>query len=95
MGYCCTGSMSAADWAEIKKMCKNMQNLIDQKFRDLDSGSLQAIKDRLTALENALAAVETEQATQNGRLDVLEENAALVEITTKSVIPSRRRLRTN
>ena len=59
MAYCCVGSISAADWAEIKKLCKQMQDMIDQKFRDLDAGQLQIIKDRITALENSLAAVET------------------------------------
>ena len=86
MAYCCVGSMSAADWAEIKKLCKQMQDMIDQKFRDLDAGQLQIIKDRLTALENSLAAVETEQATQNARLDVLEDTTANIEITTSEIL---------
>jgi len=86
MAYCCVGSMSAADWAEIKKLCKQMQDMIDQKFRDLDAGQLQIIKDRLTALENSLAAVETEQATQNARLDNLEETTANIEITTSEIL---------
>lgn len=86
MAYCCVGSMSAADWAEIKKLCKQMQDMIDQKFRDLDAGQLQIIKDRLTALENSLAAVETEQATQNARLDALEDTAANLEITTSEIL---------
>lgn len=86
MAYCCVGSMSAADWAEIKKLCKQMQDMIDQKFRDLDAGQLQIIKDRLTALENGLAAVETEQATQNARLDALEDTAANLEITTSEIL---------
>lgn len=86
MAYCCVGSMSAADWAEIKKLCKQMQDMIDQKFRDLDAGQLQIIKDRITALENSLAAVETEQATQNARLDVLEDTTANIEITTSEIL---------
>ena len=86
MAYCCVGSMSAADWAKIKKLCKEMQDMIDQKFRDLDAGQLQIIKDRLTALENSLAAVETEQATQNARLDVLEDTTANIEITTSEIL---------
>lgn len=86
MAYCCVGSISAADWAQIKKLCKEMQDMIDQKFRDLDAGQLQIIKDRLTALENSLAAVETEQATQNARLDALEDTAANLEITTSEIL---------
>lgn len=86
MAYCCVGSISAADWAEIKKLCKQMQDMIDQKFRDLDAGQLQIIKDRITALENSLAAVETEQATQNARLDVLEDTTANIEITTSEIL---------
>lgn len=86
MAYCCVGSISTADWAEIKKLCKQMQDMIDQKFRDLDAGQLQIIKDRLVALEHAVTAIETEQATQNNRLDVLENTAANLEITTSEIL---------
>lgn len=86
MAYCAVGSISSADWAEIKKLCKQMQGMIDERFRELDAGQLQILKDRLTALENSLAAVETEQATQNTRLDVLEDTTANIEITTSEIL---------
>lgn len=86
MGYCCIGNLSPADWAEIHKLCKKMQDMIDQKFHDLDAGQLQIIKDRLTALEHAVTAIETEQVTQNNRLDVLENTAANLEITTSEIL---------
>ena len=86
MAYCAVGSISAADWAAIKKLCKQMQDMIDERFRELDAGQLQILKDRLTALENSLAAVETEQATQNTRLDVLEDTTANIEITTSEIL---------
>lgn len=86
MAYCCIGNISPAEWAEIHKLCKKMQDIINQKFRDLDAGQLQIIKDRLTALENTVTAIETEQATQNNRLDILEDTAANLEVTTSEIL---------
>ena len=86
MGYCAVGSMSSIDWAQIKKLCKQMQDIIDQKIKDLDPGSIKVLKERVTALENAVAAIDTEQQTQNTRLDTLEETTANLEITTSEVL---------
>lgn len=86
MGYCAVGSMRPADWAQIKKLCKQMQDIIDQKIKDLDTGSIKVLKERVTALENAVAAIDTEQQTQNTRLDTLEETTANLEITTSEVL---------
>lgn len=86
MAYCAVGSMSPADWAQIKKLCKQMQDIIDQKIKDLDTGSIKVLKERVAALENAVAAIDTEQQTQNTRLDSLEETTANLEITTSEVL---------
>lgn len=86
MAYCCVGSMSAADWAEIKKLCKQMQDMIDERFKNLDTGAIKLIRERISALSNAVAAFETEQATQNARLDVIEGTCPNREITTSEVL---------
>ena len=86
MAYCALGSMSAADWHEIKKLCKQMQDMIDERFKNLDTGAMKLIRDRIVALNDAFAAFETEQATQNARLDIIEANCPNREITKSEVL---------
>lgn len=86
MAYCAIGSMSAADWAEIKKLCKQMQDMIDEKFAELDSGEIAAIKQQLITLSNGLSALEASQRTQDSRLDKIERDYAALEITTSELL---------
>jgi hypothetical protein len=86
MAWCALGSMSAADWNEIKKLCKQMQDMIDERFKNLDTGAIKLIRERISALSSAVAAFETEQATQNARLDIIEGIYPNREITTSEVL---------
>ena len=86
MGYLASSNVEYATIPELQALCKQMRVLIDETVSDLDTGSIQAIKDRLYALEQAIVAVDTEQLVQNSRLDTLEENAANTEITTSEII---------
>jgi len=86
MGYCAVGSMSLADWNRVKALCNELQESIDERFRQLDMGSLRTIEDEIRRLIQEINAIKIEQATQNARLDVLEENAANDEITTSEIL---------
>ena len=85
MGYCCQGSEDYVTWNELKKKCAEMQKLIDQKFKDLDDGEIKLIKTQIAAINSTIAGILQEQATQNTRLDSLEETAANIEITVSEI----------
>lgn len=97
MAYCAIGTMSTADWEEIKKLCSSMRNEMDSKLSaletkleaeiaSLDVNQIQVIKNRLLALESAVSAFDAGQAVQDSRLNDLEEKCANLEITTNEVI---------
>lgn len=85
MGYCCQGSEDYVTWNELKKKCVEMQKLIDQKFKDLDDGEIKLLKTQIAAINSTISGILQEQATQNVRLDKIEESAANLEITVSEV----------
>lgn len=97
MAYCALGSMSNADWTEIKKLCAAMRKEMDAKLtaletkleaeiENLDASQIQVIKNQLQALSIQVQALIDGQAIQDARLDSLEENCANLEITTSEVL---------
>jgi hypothetical protein len=97
MGYCAVGSMSSADWAEIKKLCRQMKKELNEKLETLerqleseiaalDTGKIQTIINQLNALNIQMQAVISGQAIQDQRLDNLEEKCANVEFTTSEIL---------
>ena len=85
MGYCCQGSEDYVTWNELKKKCAEMSKLIDQKVKDLDDGEIKLLKTQIAAINSTISGILQEQATQNVRLDNLEESAANLEITVSEV----------
>lgn len=97
MGYCAVGSMSSADWAEIKKLCRQikkefndkldtLERQLESEIAALDAGKIQTIINQLNALNIQLQSVIGGQEIQDQRLDSLEETCANLEITTSEVI---------
>lgn len=86
MAYCAVGSISNADWAEIKKLCKQLRDEIDERFRQLDTESIQQLKEQVAAVEVSINALELGQSTQDGRLDKLEDTCANTELTTSEIL---------
>jgi len=86
MAYCATGSISVADWNEIKKLCKQMQDMIDERFRHLDSGAIQTLKSKMTTLETSIDAVKIQYSLMEKRLAQLESVAANTEFVTSEVL---------
>lgn len=97
MGYCAVGSMSSADWAEIKKLCKQVQKefndkltVLEQQLESeiaaLDTGKIQTIINQINALNLQLQTVISGQEIQDQRLDSLEATCANLEITTSEVL---------
>lgn len=97
MGYCAVGSMSPADWAEIKKLCNQVKKEFNEKLdalerqleseiAALDAGKIQTIINQVNALNIQMQSVISGQEIQNQRLDNLEATCANTEITTSEVI---------
>lgn len=86
MAYCAVSSMTAADWNEIRKLCKELRDYTDKKFDELDDGSLQTIKDSLELVQRKVSALEMTATEHGERLSSLEESAADTELTVSEVI---------
>lgn len=97
MGYCAVGSMSPADWAEIKKLCNQVKKEFNEKLDTLerqlegeiaalDAGKIQTIINQVNALNIQMQSVISGQAIQDQRLDNLEERCANVEFTTSEIL---------
>ena len=55
------------------------------RFKDLDDGEIKLLKTQIAAINSTISGILQEQATQNVRLDNLEESAANLEITVSEV----------
>lgn len=86
MAYCATGSISIADWAEIKKLCKQMQDMIDARFRQLDTDTMQNLKSKLSTFETSINELQVHDAVQDKRIDDLEEVSANTPLSTSEVL---------
>lgn len=97
MGYCAVGSMSPADWSEIKKLCNQVKkefneklDILERQFESeiaaLDTGKIQTIINQVNALNIQMQAVISGQEIQDQRLDNLEEHCANLELTTSEVL---------
>lgn len=97
MAYCCVGSMSQADWEQIKKMCKAMHKEFDAKMsaleaklegeiQELNVEQIQILKNQIQALSVQINIIVSGQETQDQRLDELEGKCANLEITTSEVL---------
>ena len=85
MGYCCQGSEEYVTWKELRKKCAEMSKLIDEKFKELDDTAIKLLRTQIATINSTISGVLQEQATQNVRLDNLEDNAANVEITVSEI----------
>lgn len=97
MAYCAVGSMSTADWNEIKKLCSSLRKDINTKLttleskledeiNSLDTNQIQTLKNKLLALSNEVSSFSDWQDRQDTRLDSLEEKAANLEMTTSEIL---------
>lgn len=97
MGYCCVGNMSQADWAEIKKLCRNMRkdfetalNALETKLegeiQDISAGQIQTLINNVQTLTIQVNSIVTGQEIQDQRLDKLENDCANLELTRDEVL---------
>ena len=97
MGHCAVGSMSSADWSEIKKLCNQVKKEFNEKLDTLerqleseiaalDAGKVQTIINKINALNLQMQAVISGQEIQDQRLNNLETTCANLELTTSEVL---------
>lgn len=99
MGYCAAGSMSSADYAEIKKLCNQVKKEFNEKLDTLerqleneitalDAGKIQTIINQINTLNIQMQLVISGQEVQDQRLNSLEEKCANVEFTVSEILES-------
>ena len=97
MGHCAVGSMSSADWSEIKKLCNQVKKEFNEKLdalerqfeseiAALDTGKIQTIINQINTLNLQMQAVISGQEIQDQRLNNLEATCANLELTTSEVL---------
>ena len=81
MAYNANGSISIAEWSEVKKLVNDLYDTVNQELDKVGVGTISTIRENVNALQLAITALKSEQAIQNTRLDNIENVAANKEIT--------------
>lgn len=81
MAYNANGSISIAEWSEVKKLVNNLSKTVNQELDKIGVDTVNALHKNVNALQLAITALKSEQAIQNTRLDNIENVAANKEIT--------------
>ena len=81
MAYNASGSISIAEWSEVKKLVNDLSNTVNQELDKIGVDTVNALRESVNAIQLAITALKSEQAIQNTRLDNIENVAANKEIT--------------
>lgn len=81
MAYNANGSISIAEWSEVKKLVNDLSKTVNQELDKIGADTVNALRDNVNALQLAITALKSEQVIQNTRLDNIENVAANKEIT--------------
>ena len=81
MAYNANGSISIAEWSEVKKLVNDLSDTVNQELDKVGADTVNALRENVNALQLAITALKSEQAIQNARLDNIENVAANKEIT--------------
>lgn len=85
MGVKAWSDVANAEYTEVVMMLDSLRRVIDEKFQQLDTKSIQNIKTRLSTLEEDVHSIKATVQVQNLRLNDLEATAANTEITAADV----------
>ena len=81
MAYNANGSISIAEWSEVKRLVNDLSNTVNQELDKVGVDTVNTLRENVNALQFAITALKSEQAIQNTRLDNIENAAANKEIT--------------
>ena len=85
MAYNANGTISIAEWSEVKKLVNDLSKTVNQEFDKVGADTLNTLHENVNALQLAITALKSEQTIQNTRLDIIENVAANKEITSLEV----------
>ena len=85
MAYNANGSISIAEWSEVKKLVNDLSDTVNQELDKVGVDTISTIHEKVNAIQLAITALKSEQAIQNARLDNIEKVAANKEITTLEI----------
>lgn len=85
MAYNANGSISIAEWSEVKKLVNDLSDTVNQELDKIGVDTVNTLHKNVNALQLAITALKSEQAIQNARLDNIENVAANKEITPLEV----------
>ena len=81
MAYNANGSISIAEWSEVKRLVNDLSKTVNQELDKIGVDTVNTLHENVSALQLAITALKSEQAIQNKRLDNIENIAANKEIT--------------
>ena len=81
MAYNANGSISIAEWSEVKKLVNDLSDTVNQELNKVGVDTISTIHEKVNAIQLAITALKSEQAIQSTRLDNIENVAANKEIT--------------
>ena len=81
MAYNANGTISIAEWSEVKKLVNDLSKTVNQEFDKVGADTVNTLRENVNALQLAITALKSEQVIQNTRLDNIENVAANKEIT--------------
>ena len=81
MAYNANGSISIAEWSEVKKLVNDLSDTVNQELDKVGVDTISTIHEKVNAIQLAITALKSEQAIQSTRLDNIENVAANKEIT--------------
>ena len=85
MAYNANGTISIAEWSEVKKLVNDLSKTVNQELDKVGVDSISTIHEKVNAIQLAITALKSEQTIQNTRLDIIENVAANKEITSLEV----------
>lgn len=85
MAYNANGSVSIAEWSEVKKLVNDLSDVVNQELDKVGVDTISTIHEKVNAIQLAITALKSEQAIQSTRLDNIEKVAANKEITSLEI----------
>ena len=85
MAYNANGSISIAEWSEVKKLVNDLSKTVNQELDKVGVDTISTIHEKVSAIQLAITALKSEQAIQSTRLDNIEKVAANKEITSLEI----------
>ena len=85
MAYNANGSISIAEWSEVKKLVNDLSATVNQELDKVGVDTISTIHEKVNAIQLTITALKSEQAIQSTRLDNIEKVAANKEITSLEI----------